>query len=194
MRCLRASPRILSILLPAAAVTFCSKNSPTKPVLTNQDSVTKGGIPLRKAFGALALTMMIVSCASTTPAAEKVLVTGKRDVIRGCKFLGKVNVTSGWSGTPGADLAGSGTDRANLAGLSTDPADLAGSSADPEARFGLGLVGSSTQTKEKLQDKTAELGGNAVFVVSSRIHESTTYASGEAYRCEIVPSEPEKRP
>lgn len=174
MSYLCASPRILSILLPAAAVTFCSKNSPTKPVLTNQDSVTKGGIPLRKAFGALALAMMIASCASRTPAAEKVLVTGDREVIRSCKFLGKVNVTSGWSGPAGADLMGS--------------------SADPEARFGLGLVGSSTQTKEKLQNQTAELRGNVVFVVSSRIHESTTYASGEAYRCEIVPSEPEKRP
>lgn len=52
---------------------------------------------------------------------------------------------------------------------------------------GTGLAGSNTE--KTLQNKTAELGGNVVFVVSSGIH-----ASGEAYRCELVPSEPEKTP
>ena len=52
---------------------------------------------------------------------------------------------------------------------------------------GTGLAGSNTE--KTLQNKTAELGGNVVFVVSSGIH-----ASGEAYRCEVAPKEPEKKP
>lgn len=41
---------------------------------------------------------------------------------------------------------------------------------------GTGLAGSNTE--KTLQNKTAALGGNVVFVVASGIH-----ASGEAYRC-----------
>jgi hypothetical protein len=52
---------------------------------------------------------------------------------------------------------------------------------------GTGLAGSNTE--KTLQNKTASLGGNVVFVVSSGIH-----ASGEAYRCETTPAEPEKKP
>lgn len=52
---------------------------------------------------------------------------------------------------------------------------------------GTGLAGSNTE--KTLQNKTAELGGNVVFVVSSGIH-----ASGEAYRCEVAPPKPEKKP
>lgn len=40
-----------------------------------------------------------------------------------------------------------------------------------------GLAGSNTE--KTLQNKTASLGGNVLFVVASGIH-----ASGEAYRCE----------
>lgn len=42
---------------------------------------------------------------------------------------------------------------------------------------GTGLAGSNTE--KTLQNKTASLGGNVVFVVASGIH-----ASGEAYRCD----------
>ena len=41
---------------------------------------------------------------------------------------------------------------------------------------GTGLAGSNTE--KTLQNKTADMGGNVLFVVSSGIH-----ASGEAYRC-----------
>jgi hypothetical protein len=45
---------------------------------------------------------------------------------------------------------------------------------------GTGLAGSNTE--KSLQNKTADLGGNVLFVVSSGIH-----ASGEAYRCQTSP-------
>lgn len=47
---------------------------------------------------------------------------------------------------------------------------------------GTGLAGSNTE--KTLQNKTAQLSGNIVFVVASGIH-----ASGEAYRC-AAPSRP----
>jgi hypothetical protein len=46
---------------------------------------------------------------------------------------------------------------------------------------GTGLAGSNTE--KTLQNKTAALGGNVVFVVSSGIH-----ASGEAYACDAMPA------
>jgi hypothetical protein len=52
---------------------------------------------------------------------------------------------------------------------------------------GTGLAGSNTE--KTLQNKTADLGGNVVFIVSSGIH-----ASGEAYRCEVSRAESEKKP
>lgn len=52
---------------------------------------------------------------------------------------------------------------------------------------GTGLAGSNTE--KTLQNKTAQLGGNVVFIVSSGIH-----ASGEAYRCEAARTESEKKP
>lgn len=50
---------------------------------------------------------------------------------------------------------------------------------------GTGLAGSNTE--KTLQNKTAELGGNVVFVVASGIH-----ASGEAYRCGTTSAAPPK--
>lgn len=50
---------------------------------------------------------------------------------------------------------------------------------------GTGLAASNTE--KTLQNKTAALGGNVVFVVSSGIH-----SSGEAYRCEATVPEAKK--
>lgn len=45
---------------------------------------------------------------------------------------------------------------------------------------GTGLA--SSNTEKTLQNKTAALGGNVVYVVASGIH-----ASGEAYACQLAP-------
>jgi hypothetical protein len=50
---------------------------------------------------------------------------------------------------------------------------------------GTGLAGSNTE--KSLQNKTAQLHGNVLFVVASGIH-----ASGEAYRCAAPPAIPPK--
>ena len=54
------------------------------------------------------------------------------------------------------------------------------------ASAGTGLAGSNTE--KTLQNKTAALGGNVVFVVASGIH-----ASGEAYACEATPQSQDKQ-
>jgi hypothetical protein len=43
----------------------------------------------------------------------------------------------------------------------------------------------SSNTEKTLQNKTAKLGGNVVYVVASGVH-----ASGEAYKCPPTPSQP----
>jgi hypothetical protein len=48
---------------------------------------------------------------------------------------------------------------------------------------GTGLATSNTE--KTLQNKTAELGGNVIFINSSGIH-----ATGEAYKCTPLPSQP----
>jgi hypothetical protein len=45
---------------------------------------------------AIASLVMVVSCVSASPAAQRVRVTTNPEVVAGCQFLGNVKAMSGW--------------------------------------------------------------------------------------------------
>jgi hypothetical protein len=49
-------------------------------------------------------SVLLVACASLTPAGQRVRVTANPDVVRGCEFVGNVKANSGWGGPAGGDL------------------------------------------------------------------------------------------
>lgn len=59
-----------------------------------------------------ALLLVGAGCVTVSPEAESVRVTSNPDVVRGCRFLGNVDATSGWGGSAGTGLAQSNTEKA----------------------------------------------------------------------------------
>jgi hypothetical protein len=116
---------------------------------------------MRTTLGVL-LLLVLASCASTSSSRRlEVWVTTHPEVLKGCKFLDNVEATFGWEGSASTGLQ------------------------DTVAWLEL----ASWTTQKDLQNKTARLGGNVVYVVASGAH-----ASGEAYRCEAGVAERQKQP